>query len=73
MHTQRISYLLRQYLDNNLTHEEAEEWQRILLDDRSPPSGKQWSVTLPVNRACRNIILPNGIRCWKRSGQGHMP
>ena len=35
MHTDRINYLLQQYLDNSLTPDEKEEWGRILQDDRT--------------------------------------
>jgi ferric-dicitrate binding protein FerR (iron transport regulator) len=35
MHTDRITYLLQQYLDNSLTPDEAEEWGRLLQGDRS--------------------------------------
>jgi len=35
MHTDRITYLLQQYLDNSLTPDETEEWGRILRDDRT--------------------------------------
>ncbi|MDO6430953.1 DUF4974 domain-containing protein [Flavitalea sp. BT771] len=33
MHTDRITYLLQQYLSNRLTPDETEEWGRILEDD----------------------------------------
>jgi len=35
MHTDRITYLLQQYLDNSLTPDEAEEWGRLLQGQRN--------------------------------------
>jgi len=35
MHTDRITYLLQQYLDNKLTPDETEEWGRMLQEDRT--------------------------------------